>query len=95
MKDCNKGPSTSCESFNETAKLEELKQRCLMKDDCVAVSCDVNLSDKTMCNRYMFSSSCNDTTIQGRNGWSYHIMKPGKYLGIGYLYLHIKILSWI
>lgn len=77
MLDCNKGRSTRCESFNETAKLEDLKQKCLMDDDCVAVSCDVNVSDKTMCNRYMFSSLCDNTTIQQRNGWTYHIMKPG------------------
>ena len=44
----------------------------------MAVSCDVNENNDHMCNRYIFSSSCDSSTIQDRNGWTYNILDSVK-----------------
>ena len=78
MVPCNKSPSNVCQSHNESEKFKDLKEKCLRDNNCVAVSCDVNENNDQMCNRYMFSSSCNSSTIQERNGWIYNIVNSGK-----------------
>ena len=72
--------STSCQASNKTVGLAELKEKCLKDEKCIAVSCDVNPSDMNMCNRHMLSSSCNDTTIEDNDGWTYHILDKSKTL---------------
>ena len=71
--------SIGCESFNETKSLVALKEECFENNNCMAVSCDVSSYDKRFCHRYMLSSSCDQSTIQKRNGWTYHLMNKGKY----------------
>lgn len=71
-------PSVGCESFNETKSLVALKHECFEKNNCVAVSCDVSSNDERFCHRYMLSSFCDQSTIQKRNGWTYHLMNKGK-----------------
>ena len=75
MKECNE--SSSCNINNQTESLNHLKEGCLKNDTCVAVSCDVNPSDEKICNRYMFSGYCNESTIEMKGGWTYHLMNPG------------------
>ena len=72
-------PSSGCESFNEAKSLAALKEMCFENSNCMAVSCDVSSYDKRFCHRYMLSSSCDQSTIQKRNGWTYHLMNKGKY----------------
>ena len=84
MSKCNE--STSCQFSNHTLGLPELKEKCLKDENCIAVSCDMNPSNANMCNRHMLSSSCNDSTIEDKDGWSYHIMDTSKTL----LYLSIR-----
>ena len=76
MKECEE--SSLCDNSNETVSLDDLKEKCLKNDTCAAVSCDVNPSDEKMCNRYMLSSSCNESTIEKKDGWNYHLMISGK-----------------
>ena len=72
-------PSIGCKSFNETKSLVALKEICFENSNCIAVSCDVSSNDPRFCHRYMLSSSCDQSTIQKRNGWTYHLMNKGKY----------------
>ena len=71
--------SNGCKSFNETKSLVALKQKCFWNSNCMAVSCDVSSVDERFCHRYMLSSSCDQSTIQKRNGWTYHLMNKGKH----------------
>ena len=70
-------PSSGCESFNEAKSLAALKEMCFENSNCMAVSCDVSSVDERFCHRYMLSSSCDQRTIQKRNGWIYHLMNKG------------------
>ena len=75
MKECDE--SSLCDYSNRTASLNNLKEDCSRNDTCVAVSCDVNPSDEKICNRYMLSSSCNESTIEKKDGWNYHLLISG------------------
>ena len=69
---CKQNPN-GCESFNQTSSLEDLKEKCSKDEECAAVSCDVNEAKDTMCNRYMLSNKCDNSTIQEKEGWTYHL----------------------
>ena len=77
MDSCHKNIN-DCESFNQTSSLADLKEQCFKDDGCVAVSCDVDESKDNMCNRYMFSSTCDNSTIQESKGWTYHLWIYGE-----------------
>ena len=81
MKECDE--SSLCDNSNETSSLDDLKGKCLKNNTCVAVSCDVNPSDEKICNRYMLSSSCNESTIEMKDGWNYHLMISGTTKSLG------------
>ena len=84
-KECDESPF--CDYSNETSSLDDLKDKCLYNCTCTAVSCDVNPSDEKMCNRYMISSSCNESTIEKKDGWNYYRMNSGTKKSFSYLKL--------
>ena len=73
------GNNPNCQRCPKKASLVDLKDKCLKDDNCVAVSCHYNQAEEGMCNKYMFSSSCEASNIQKRNGWkTYYIADSSK-----------------
>ena len=77
---CGDNKGSGCTRSSRIAKIKNLKEKCSVSDwGCMAVSCKLRIKDG-ICERNMFSNSCDESSIDEEEGWEIHILGLGKTL---------------